>query len=552
MTVEDNTLLRHVFRDRGDVDPEQRFNLNKRSRSKRLREILTLVRKHRIMDGLTPQQFRDLLIDLGPSFVKIGQMLSLRSEILPQAYCDALADLQASCDPLPFEEITARLQCVYGNRFSSIFTSIDPKPLGSASLAQVHKAILSNGDVVAIKVQRPGVREVMAQDIDIMRVLARRLSRFIKDVQMVDLRDVVEELWATFLEETDFTKETQNLCEFAELNKDTVYVTCPMPYLEYCCEDVLVMEYMTGIPISDADALLEKGYNLEEIGRKALDNYATQILDHGFFHADPHPGNLLINGGKIVYLDLGMVGRLNARDKAAFGEIIEAVGARSASRLKDALVSFSVSYDPQVDHARFLAELDALLGGYGSVDVGDIDIGALLNDIMVLTRQCKVVLPSSVTEVSRGIVTIEGTLARYISNFNIIQIINDHIMRNKDFKEELMHKVREVAVALNASTRGLSTAAEYSGEALKMLSRGQLKVNMEVLGSDEPLQKVSRIANRLAVSLIIAGLLVSASLIATVEMPKILGISVLAFIEFVSAFILSALVVFDIYRKKKL
>lgn len=550
--MEENTLLRHVFRDRAEVDPEQRFNLNKKSRSKRLREILALLRKHHVMEGLSPRQFRDLLIDLGPSFVKIGQMLSLRSEILPQAYCDALSDLQTSCDPLPFDQILETLEGIYGDRFSSIFTDIDPSPLGSASLAQVHRAVLSNGDIVAIKVQRPGVRATMAQDIDVMRSLARRLSRFMKDVQMVDLRDVVEELWVTFLEETDFTKETQNLYEFAALNKNTVYVTCPMPYLEYCSEEVLVMEYIDGIPINDSQALLEQGYDLEEIGRKALDNYATQILDHGFFHADPHPGNMQIKDGKIVYLDLGMVGRLSVRDRAAFGAIIEAVGARSASRLKDSLISFSVSHDSHsVDHARFLADLDALLDGYGSVDVGDIDVGALLNDIMVLTRQCKVILPSSVTEVSRGIVTIEGTLANYISNFNIVQIINDHIINSKKPQDEMEHALKELALAFNASTRGLSTAAEYSGEALKMLSRGQLKVNMEMLGSDEPLQKVSRIANRLTISLIIAGLLVSASLVVSLDMPKVLGMSVLSFVEFVSAFILSSIVVFDIYRRRR-
>ena len=550
--MEENTLLRHLFNDRAEVDPEQQFGLTRKSRNKRLHEIIGLVRKYKVMDGITPAHFRDMLVDLGPSFVKIGQMLSLRSEILPQAYCDALATLQMDADPLPFKEIEHALENIYGERFSSIFPNIDPKPLGSASLAQVHKATLSNGDVVAVKVQRPGVRATMAQDIDVMRSVAKRLSRFMKDNQMIDLRDVVEELWSTFLEETDFTKETQNLHEFALLNKDVAYIRCPMPYLEYCSEEVLVMEYIEGTSLRDTDKLVELGYDLEEIGMKALDNYATQILDFGFFHADPHPGNMFIKDGQIIYLDLGIVGRLNPRDRARFGEIIEAVGAKSATRLKDALISFSVDHDSRgIDHPRFLAELDIILEGYGSCDVADIDIGGLLNDIMLLTKQCKVTLPPSVTAVSRGIVTIEGTLSEYIANSNIIDIINDHVMRKKDPKKELQKLVQDTMISLGNSGRGLATSAEYAGETLKMLSRGQLKMNMEMLGSDEPIKKVSRIANRLAVSMVIAGLLVSASLMTSLDMPKIIGVPVLSFIEFVSAFILTIMVAIDIYRKPK-
>lgn len=550
--MEENTLLRHLFNDRAEVDPEQQFGLTRKSRNKRLHEIIGLVRKYKVMDGITPAHFRDMLVDLGPSFVKIGQMLSLRSEILPQAYCDALATLQMDADPLPFKEIEHALENIYGERFSSIFSNIDPKPLGSASLAQVHKATLSNGDVVAVKVQRPGVRATMAQDIDVMRSVAKRLSRFMKDNQMVDLRDVVEELWSTFLEETDFTKETQNLHEFALLNKDVAYIRCPMPYLEYCSEEVLVMEYIEGTSLRDTDKLVELGYDLEEIGMKALDNYATQILDFGFFHADPHPGNMFIKDGQIIYLDLGIVGRLNPRDRARFGEVIEAVGAKSATRLKDALISFSVDHDSRgIDHPRFLAELDIILEGYGSCDVADIDIGGLLNDIMLLTKQCKVTLPPSVTAVSRGIVTIEGTLSEYIANSNIVDIINDHVMRKKDPKKELQKLVQDTMISLGNSGRGLATSAEYAGETLKMLSRGQLKMNMEMLGSDEPIKKVSRIANRLAVSMVIAGLLVSASLMTSLDMPKIIGVPVLSFIEFVSAFILTIMVAIDIYRKPK-
>ena len=548
----ENTFLKYFFGSGATLDPEGQFDLTRKTRIRRLREFYTIMQKHHFTKGFTPESFRSMLEDLGPSFVKIGQTLSTRSEILPKAYCDELKKLQASSDPLPFDEMLAAMDDIYGPQRTQLFAEIDPTPLGSASLAQVHKARLADGSVVAVKIQRPGVRATMAQDIDVMRSVAKHASRFMKDNQMLDLRDVVEELWVTFLEETDFLKEAHNLEEFARLNKDVVYVTCPKPYMEYCTEEVLVMEYVKGISIRDTKKLVENGYDLEEIGVKVLDNYATQILEHGFFHADPHPGNIFIKDGKVIYIDLGIMGRLSVRDRAGFGRIIEAVGAKNAAELKDALITFSVAHDMNaIDHPRFLAELDNVLESYGSTDVADIDIGALLSDIMVLTRQCKVTLPASVTAVSRGIVTIEGSLQECLAKTNIIDIINGHIMRTKDMRTEFENRAKDLLISLNASAHSLVKAAEYSGDTLRMLSRGQLKVNMEMLSSPEPLYKVGRIANRLAMSLVIAGLLVSGSLIIAVDMPHVFGLPFLSLIEYVSAFGLSAWLVWDMFHKTK-
>ena len=548
----ENTLLKYFFSSGAEVDPEGRFNLSRKTRMRRLREIYAIVQKHHFLKGFSPEEFRAMLEDLGPSFVKIGQTLSTRSEILPKAYCDELAKLQTECDPLPFEQILAALDEIYGDARGDVFDAIDPTPLGSASLAQVHKARLATGETVAVKIQRPGVKATMAQDIDIMRMVARQASRFMKDEQMLDLRDVVEELWATFLEETDFAREAANLEEFARLNRDVAFIDCPKVYPELCGEYVLVMEYVDGIPIMAVDRLREAGYDLEEIGQKILDNYATQILDHGFFHADPHPGNLLIRNGKIVYIDLGIMGRLSPRDRAGFGGIIEAVGMESAAELKDALLSFAIAKDNSViDHTRFLADLDLLLSDYGSCDVADIDIGMFLNDILLLTRSCKVTLPASITSVSRGIVTLEGTIAPFIPNDNFVSIINAHIQRSKSVRGELAQAMEELALSLRSSSKGMLDAARFSGEALKMLTRGQLKMNMEVLGSEAPLSKLAKIINRLTIGIIIAGLFIGSSMLSLSSMePRLLGVPVLAFFGYLGAAILSVWVILDISRRR--
>ena len=166
----ENTLLRYFFSSGSEVDPEDRFHLNRKTRTRRLKEISDILRKHHFLKGFTPEAFRAMLEDLGPSFVKIGQTLSTRSEILPKAYCDELAKLQMECDPLPFEAILEALDDIYGDAQGDVFDAIDPTPLGSASLAQVHKARLVTGEIVAVKIQRPGVKTTMAQDIDIMRM----------------------------------------------------------------------------------------------------------------------------------------------------------------------------------------------------------------------------------------------------------------------------------------------------------------------------------------------------------------------------------------------
>ncbi len=548
----DNSFFNRLFNEEA-IAYEERYELTRKTRLARMREILHIIRKHDVKDGVSPAEFRAILEDLGPTFMKIGQVLSTRSEILPQAYCDELSHLQANTTPLPFDEVVAALDTIYGDRRGRIFKSIDPKPLGSASLAQVHKAVLLNGDEVAVKVQRPGVRTVMAQDIDVLRSLVKHLERFIPNDQMLDFHAVVEELWVAFVEETDFTREAENLREFALLNRNVAFVSCPEPYLEYCTPDVLVMEYVDGISIRDTDAIVEAGYDLAEIGDKMMDNYAKQILDDGFFHADPHPGNIVIKDGKIVYLDLGIMGRLSSRDRSAFGEIIKAVGLQNASALKDALISFAIDVDIEaIDHPRLLSELDNVLGSYASCDVADIDIGAFLTDILALTRQCKVTLPASVTAVSRALVTLEGTVLAYVGSFNIADIINRRLRREQMKPEALGKALEDTLVDLRAAGKGINEAATYSGEMMKMLTRGQFKVNMNMLGSDEPLAKLSRIVNRMTLGLMIAGLLVAGALISSVEgMPKVFGLPVLADIMFISAFVLSAVVVMDFYRKRK-
>ena len=547
----ENALLKYVFTTRATVSGQDQFDLSAATRRTRMRQIMAIARKHGLPGSITPVQFRAMLEDLGPSFVKIGQTLSTHSDILPQPYCDELKKLQADSDPLPFDEVLAVLDEQYGAaRRREVLAEIDPTPLGSASLAQVHRGRLVTGEDVAIKVQRPGVRETMALDIEIMRKLVGRLGRFIKDDQFVNLQDVVDEMWTTFLQETNFCQEASNLEEFARNNASCVYVAVPKVHKQYSNEYVLVMEYVDGVPISHAEELQARGYDLDEIGTKLLDNYASQVLDQGFFHADPHPGNILIRGGQIVYIDLGLVGRLDATDRADFGAMVKAVGLRDSAGLSDALMRFAVKVDEsKVNYPQFLEQLDSIIAKYASEDVSSIDIAAFLGEVLQVTRDSHVVLPSSVTNVSRGVITIEGTAAPYLKDQSIISIINRHVIESEDPLAEMKRLMEDTARGVVTSSRGLMQAATYSGQALKMLTRGQLRVNTEMIGSDNLFRGMSTIFTRVTLALIIMGLFIGSSMLALSPLePKLLGVPALAFLGFAAAVVLSIWVLVSILR----
>lgn len=550
----DNALLKHIFTTTDAVEGEEEFDLSKSRRHERMRQIVTTMRAHGLPGSIAPAQFRDMLEDLGPSFVKIGQILASRSEILPKPYREELKKLQTQSAKLPFDEIMATLDAQYGAQLTAtIFTAIDPDPLGSASLAQVHRGVLLTGEEVAIKVQRPGARETMAVDLDIMRSVAKGATFVLKDDRFVDFNDVVEEMWSTFLEETDFLNEAANLKEFALNNEDCVYVSCPKVYEEYCTECVLVMEYVRGIPIDHADELRDAGYDLEEIGVKLLDNYATQILDHGFFRADPHPGNILIKDGRIVFIDLGLMGRFSVQDRASFMGILRAVSFRDSLALEQALMQLAVKKDDEnLDLGSFLAQLDAIIDTYGSVGIANIDISSFLEEILAATRESRITLPSSITNVVRGLVVINGTVVSYLRNENVISIINRHLYAAGS-RWKLVEEVgEEVTRDLMASGKGAVDALTYSGQALKMLTRGQLRVNTQIVDSEVLFSDMSLITTRITMALIIVGLFIGSSLLALSPLePRVLGIPVMAFLGFAAGLVLTAWVLVNIVRKKK-
>ncbi|MFR7425894.1 MAG: ABC1 kinase family protein [Bifidobacterium pullorum] len=527
-----------------------RYHLTRRNKLKRLWQIARIANQFDVIHGLTPVKMRFMLEALGPTFVKVGQILSMRSEILPQAFCDELAKLRADADPMPYQTVLETLSSEYGRPIGEIFEHIDPTPLGSASLAQVHRATLLTGEDVAVKVQRPGVRETMAQDVSIMRSIARLATRVMPSAQVVDLGGVVEELWDTFESETDFLVEARNLAEFKRFCQPYVYMDCPKPYMDLCTEHVVVMDYVEGISVSHPEQLIAAGYDLKEIGTKLVDNYATQVLDDGFFHADPHPGNIIIAGGQIVLIDLGMTGRLNAKTRSVLKQMIFAVAKQDSPALADGLLRFAGTESDAADYPALLADLDTIVAEYGTVDLKDLDLASFVTALTQLAQRHGIEVPSTVTTVARALVTLEGLLDEFIPDVNMIEIISEHIATSKPLDRAAADEVKSLGVEAHAALHGLLGALCETKVAARMLTRGQLRVNMELAGAEEPMRMLSEMVNRLTMALIVVGLYVGSSIVYFAGVPPIVfGIPVVGFMGYVVAFVLSVWIVFDIYFK---
>ena len=303
----------------------------------RLREMTAVLHKHGITRGVTPEKLRLILEDLA-TYIKLGQIMSMHSDILPKRYCEELMRLRSEVAPMSFEEVAEVLQESYGMEWDAVFQSIEERPLGSASIAQVHKAVLRDGREVVIKVQRKGIYEIMARDISLLKKAVKLLPP-VSLKGMVDLEMVLDELWVVTREEMNFLTEASNMEEFARRNQEVAFVGVPVLYQEYTTAHVLVMEYIDGFGIDDKEALLEEGYELEEIGSKLVDNYIKQVIEDGFFHADPHPGNLRIRDGKIIWIDMGMMGRLTERDRELLELAVRGVAANDIGMIQEAVLA---------------------------------------------------------------------------------------------------------------------------------------------------------------------------------------------------------------------
>ena len=504
-----------------------------------------------MLHGLSEQAV-EVLQALGPTYVKIGQLASNRSDLLPKAYCDAFEKLRDDANPMPFDVVIEQIDRAYGKSWHEVFASIDPVPLGAASIAQVHKATLLDGTTVAVKVRRPGVAESMAEDIMLMKhllALGEFASNSHRDI-LLSLEGFIEEIERTTASEVDFTSELHNLMRFHDELADEEGVTSPVAYPQYSCESVLVMEFVQGTEISHTKELREQGVDVSALARRVCQSYVTQVLDDGFFHADPHPGNILVRDREVVWIDLGMVGTLTVSERMLVGKVFTAVATDNAYLLKEAVMGLVHVLGP-VDHGALLEALSRLLAEYSTAEMKEINVGTVLTEVIEVLRGQNMMMTSSVTMLARGFVTIEGVIAQVAPDISVIEIVSKHVIAQQADPKFLATQLIDLATTSAASAEALAKLPTQLSNTLEMIDRGQIKVNGDIDVSSRILATAYAAVGRISLATLSAGLFLGSSILCTTAMqPQVLGVPVLGVLGYLGAFVLGAYTVFHILASR--
>ncbi len=521
------------------------YTIEDKTSSKRMGEILSILRKNHVMKGLTPEKAVTILEELGPTFVKVGQIASNRADLLPISYCEAFGKLRANVEPLDFPTVVACINKAYGHPYTDVFASIDEKPLGSASIAQVHRATLRDGTVVAVKVRRPGIVEEMAADIMMMKhaLALAEFSTTRHEDMMLTLDGFVNELERTTNDEVDFTVELNNLVRFKKEIAGQKGVTSPTPYPQFSNDAILVMEFVEGSEVDKIDKLHLTQKQKDELAQRITQSYVCQVLDYGFFHADPHPGNIIIRGNDMVWIDLGMTGTLSASERQIVGKIFRAVATSSAYDLKESILGLTDAKGP-IDHGKLLDEVEKVLSSYGSSELGDINVGNVLSEVIEVLREQNLIVHPSVTMLARGVITLEGVVSDMSPKTNITQIVSKHVLEQTFTAQHMTARAMDLMTSSIESAEALTKLPTQLSHALNMLGRGQISVltNMEV--SVKALATIYAIGGRLALALISAGLFLGSSILCTTSMePKLLEVPILGVLGYLGAFVLSVYVI---------
>lgn len=521
---------------------------SKTSSSARVREIISVLRKHKVREDMTPQKLRGILEDLGPTFIKLGQIISMHPDILPQEYCDELSKLCSDVAPMEFAEVISIIEESCGCSWNKVFSWICETPEGSASIAQVHRARLCTGEQVVVKVERRGIYDVMACDIQLMHRLIRFLPADLKN--MADLDEMLDDIWTVTREEMNFVTEAANLKEFARRNRDIAFIGAPKLYDRYTSMNMFVMEYVDGCAIDDKNVLVENGYDLKEIAQKLADNYMKQIIGDGFFHADPHVGNIRVRDGKIIWIDMGMMGRLTENDRQQLILGVEGIALNDYAMIEDAVLTLC-DVGPDMDRVKLKTEIESLLKKYGRMGMGNINLTEFITELMEIMRENQIKMPHNLTLLLRSLTHMQGLLADLSPDINMMEIARTQIMQNLRSPSYIQKELEDSGKKLLLSLRKFPDIPSDLSDSLKTFQSGEARMKMELTPSHSLLSLLYGLVNTLVEGLIIMALLIASSIVCTTDLqPKILGMPVVAFIGFLLAFVLAVHMIVRSVRKK--
>ena len=475
------------------------------------------------------ENLRKSFEDLGPTFVKIGQILSTRSDLIPKEYIDELRKLQDNVSPISFEEIDEVFRDEFNKSIDDSFLKFNKTPLASASISQVHSATLMDGREVIVKVQRPHVKEKMEVDIHIIKkILKFAKNRFASSP--IDPYDAIDEIWEASKEELDFDIEISNIKTFSKLNKNVAFIYTPYVVEELSSSKVLTLESINGIKIDNISSLKEADYDLEDIAKKLAIGFLKQVFKDGFFHGDPHPGNILIKDTKICFIDFGIMGNLSDSLREALNDAIVALALQDINKLINVFLSIGIRKG-YVDKNALYEDMKYIFDSYLSSSISNIKISLVLEDIFNLVKKHNVQLPKDLTLVMKSLVLLESTISLLAPNLKILDIAIPYVKNNSNILSKL--SVNEL------SLKGYS----FIKESLKIPNKlvdisdailsGRTKIQMDHKNLEKPINSLNKMVNRMVFGLVVSSMIVGSCLILNSNAgPKMYGISIVGVVGF--------------------
>ncbi|HMB08909.1 MAG TPA: AarF/UbiB family protein [Isosphaeraceae bacterium] len=488
------------------------------------------------------RRLRMVCEDLGPTFVKLGQVLSTRPDLLPEAYTTELAALRDDVRPFAYAEAEAILTEEYGRPPSEAFAAIDPAPVASASISQVHRAVLRDGRAIALKIRRPGIDKVVQADLDILKNLAQVAERRLSFLAPYAPSALAREFERTLRRELDFNVErrTMERCR-AQLADDP---TAHIPYVvaEYSTARVLAMEFIAGVGVNDLDGLRVLGLQAPEVAIRGARILLRQIFEFGFFHADPHPGNLrVLPGGVIAPLDYGMFGQLDGRTRERIADLLTGLLAQETDRVLRALDALDIRGE-HVDPRALRRDAAELVASYSDLTLDTIDLGVLLRELIAFIRAHHLHIPADLVLLIRALVTIEGVGRALDPHFDIAAQLHPFI---RDLTLRRFHPWRIMAQTARTAEDVQKIAMllpEVLGQSLESIKRGELTVHFDLQHFERLVMQLTRASHVLTIGIVMAGLIVGSSMILRV------GPASLAYGGLILALVLGLILIWSVIR----
>ncbi len=487
-------------------------------------------------------RLRLVFTELGTTFIKLGQILSTRPDLVGPEITAELVKLQSGTPADPPEAIRETIETELGATPEKLFLEFDDQAAASASIGQVHFARLKDGTRVVVKVQHRGIEDKIRSDLEIMKGLAALTEKHSEQARQYRPVDTLAEFSRTLLSELNFTRERRNLERFISNFEKEADVFIPKPYVNLSSNIVLTMDYLDGINLSKSQKLLAKGYDLGHLAKRGAEIFLEMIFRDGFYHADPHPGNIFaLENSSIGLLDFGMVGRIDEKLREQFENLLMAVAENDTLALCDSICEIG-SVPRDLDANELRSEVGEFLAEYGTQNLSEFDLGGALNRMMEIIRRFNIILPSRVSLLIKVLVMLEGTARELSPKFDMIQILRPYqtkIIRNRMAPDRLLKKARRNIMDWN---RLIEMAPRDLSDILSQIKRGKFDINLEH-------RKLDSVVNRLVMGILSAALFVGASLILSFKVPPLVkGISILGALGCTGAVFMGFLLVREIRR----